>query len=223
MKLLVVEDEPQMAALLQRGLIEEGHVVDHCDSGAVACQQARIVGYDVIILDWGLPDMDGVSVLRSWRSNGILTPVLMLTARTTLGERVLGLRSGADDFVAKPFEFAELTARIDALFRRTQQLADASFGDVSLRNAERAFSVGSKQSTLTQREWQFALLLFEKHGDIVTRAEVLLTVWGAHFTGEPNIVDVYVGYLRSKLAQVTNKVTIRAVRGTGYRLELVKL
>ena len=112
MRLLVVEDEPKMARMLQRGLSEEGHQVDVCVSGEAARQQAFDVPYDVVVLDWGLPDVDGVSVLRDWRTRGLQTPVLLLTARGSTGEKVTGLRAGADDYLVKPFDFDELLARL---------------------------------------------------------------------------------------------------------------
>src|SRR3954468_1337258 len=119
MKLLLVEDEARMARLVQRGLREEGHEVDLCTDGVAAVQQALAVTYDAIILDWALPELDGVSALRRWREKGFTTPVLMLTARGTIGERVTGLRAGADDYLVKPFDFEELLARLEALHRRS--------------------------------------------------------------------------------------------------------
>lgn len=220
MRILLVEDDDRMARLVHRGLSEEGHQVDLCQRGGDASAQATAVGYDVIILDWGLPDVDGVTVLRRWRERGLTTPVLMLTARGAVGERVTGLRTGADDYLVKPFDFEELLARIDALRRRSAGSATA-LGTVTLDERRRAIVHGASEETLTNREWQLMLVFAEHRGELLSRSEILTRVWGPDFTGEPNIADVYVGYLRAKLAKIgADKVAIRAVRGIGFRLEV---
>ncbi len=220
MKLLVVEDEPKMARLLERGLREEGHVVDLCERGDVALDQALRVAYDVVLLDWSLPEMDGISVLRRWRERGLSTPVLVLTARGTVGERVTGLRAGADDYLVKPFDFEELVARIEALHRRGsgQDLA-RSIGPLTLDARRRVLVRGDEETSLTAREMALLTALLSRVGDALTRSELLATVWGPTFDGEPNVVDVYVGYLRQKLrALAGDEVSIQAVRGVGFRL-----
>ncbi len=221
MKLLIVEDEPRMGQLLHRGLTEEGHVVDVCATAAQAVQSVRYADYDVIVLDWGLPDVDGLSLLRTWRSEGLTTPVLLLTARGSSGEKVLGLRTGADDFLVKPFAFEELVARLEALHRRASSLATSSttLGDVEFQRARRLLSRGSSSVELTGREFQVLNALAERLGDLRTRAEILQQVWGAHYDGDPNVVDVYIGYLRAKLESLaTTRLSISTVRGSGYRL-----
>lgn len=225
MKILLVEDDERMARLIHRGLVEEGHQVDVCHGGTDAAMQATAVRYDVVILDWGLPDIDGVSVLRKWRERGMTAPVLMLTARGTVGERVTGLRAGADDYLAKPFDFDELLARLEALRRRAgSTTAPPPLGSLTVDERKRAFVAHGKEQTLTAREWQLWLTFLEHRGDVLTRSELLQRVWGPDFTGEPNVVDVYVGYLRTKLAAVdADHVTIRAVRGIGYRLEVAEV
>lgn len=221
MKILLVEDDERMAKLVHRGLVEEGHQVDICQRGADAAAQAMTVRYDTVILDWGLPDVDGVSVLRKWRERGMTTPVLMLTARGTVGERVTGLRAGADDYLTKPFDFDELLARLDALRRRSSGVALPSLGALVVDERRRAFVMDAKEETLTAREWQLWLAFVEHRGDVLSRSALLTRVWGQDFAGEANVVDVYVGYLRNKLAAVgASHVTIRAVRGIGYRLEV---
>ena len=164
MRLLVVEDEPRMVRLLQRGLTEEGHQVDVCTRGGDAQVQGQAVAYDAIVLDWGLPDLDGVSVLRAWRARGVTTPVLMLTARGAVGERVTGLRAGADDYLVKPFDFDELLARLDALARRAAAHADGQLGALTIDARRRAFVVAGKEEALTSREWQLWLALAEHMG-----------------------------------------------------------
>ena len=219
-KLLVVEDEPKMARLLERGLREEGHTVDLCDRGDAAFEQATRVPYDVVVLDWSLPEMDGLTVLRRWRERGVTTPVLLLTARGTVGERVTGLRAGADDYLVKPFDFEELVARIEALYRRgAGQDLPRRIGPLTLDVRRRALSRGTAEVSLTAREMELLTALAARAGDAVTRSELLTAVWGPSFDGEPNVVDVYVGYLRQKLRGLAGEdVSIQAVRGVGFRL-----
>jgi two-component system OmpR family response regulator len=220
-KILLVEDEPKMAELLKRGLDEEGHVVDICGSGKQALAQVENIAYEVIVLDWSLPDLDGLSVLRLLRERGNRTPVLMLTARGSLGERVLGLRSGADDYLVKPFDFDELLARVDALHRRAAGHEQAStIGSLSFDRARRTLRHGAIELALTAREFQFFDELVGHFGDTLSRSEILGRVWGSGLDVDPNIVDVYVGYLRSKLQKLNiEDLQITAVRGVGYRLE----
>jgi len=220
MRLLIVEDEPKMARMLQRGLAEEGHQVDVCHNGSDAEAQARAVAYDVIVLDWNLPDTDGVTVLRGLRDAGFTTPVLMLTARGTIGERVTGLRAGADDYLVKPFDFEELLARLEALQRRSGGQATSQRFHSAHLDARRRTLVGpSGQSVLTAREFALASELFARPGDVLTRNHLLNSAWGSDFERTYNVVDVYVGYLRSKLLEVgARDVAIVAVRGMGYRL-----
>lgn len=222
-KLLLVEDEAQMARLLQRGLSEEGHQVDVCAKGEDALRQAASVAYDVILLDWSLPDVDGVSVLRQWRETGLSTPVLMLTARGSTGEKVTGLRAGADDYLVKPFDFDELLARLEALARRgAGATVNPVVGSVSLDTKRRALLRGASEESLTAREYALANELWTHAGDVLSRSRLLSAVWGTDFDGLPNVVDVYVGYLRSKLeALEADDVEIAAVRGIGYRLRKV--
>lgn len=210
-----------MGQLLHRGLTEEGHVVDVCASAAQAVESVRYADYDVIVLDWGLPDADGLSLLRTWRGEGLSTPVLMLTARGSSGEKVLGLRTGADDFLVKPFAFEELVARLEALHRRASSLATSSttLGDVEFQRARRLLTRGTQSVELTGREFQVLSVLAERPGDLRTRAELLSQVWGAHYDGDPNVVDVYIGYLRAKFESLAaTRLAISTVRGSGYRL-----
>ncbi|MFO7565175.1 MAG: response regulator transcription factor [Enhygromyxa sp.] len=222
MQLLLVEDEDRLARVLIQGLREEGHQVDLCTSGEQAYAQARDIDYDAVILDWMLPDLDGVSVLRRWRDAGLRTPVLMLTARGSVGERVTGLKAGADDYLVKPFAFAELLARLEALHRRgAGQLDLYRAGPVSVDGRRRVLVGPEGELGLTPREYALACELFGHAGEVNSRSHLLSAVWGTNFEGDPNILDVYIGYLRGKLARVAGEaVEIKAVRGVGYRLRV---
>lgn len=220
MRLLIVEDEPKMARMLARGLGEEGYAVDTCERAEDAERQAQSVGYDLIVLDWGLPDSDGVSLLRKLRDAGLRTPVLMLTARGTTGERVTGLRAGADDYLVKPFDFEELLARIEALLRRGggQPLA-LRFQSASLDTTRRLLRGPTAEVELTAREFALAAEFFAHAGEVLTRSRLLSAVWGADFDHTYNVVDVYVGYLRNKFnAANIADCELTTVRGMGYRL-----
>ncbi len=204
---------------LSRGLAEEGHQVDVCATGGEARTQALDIAYDVILLDWSLPDMDGVTVLRDWRSRGLRTPVLFLTARGTTGEKVTGLRSGADDYLVKPFELQELVARIEALSRRGGADQGATIGPIALDPRRRALVRGEKAEPLTPREYALLSELTAHRGEVLPRSRLLDVVWGSGFLRNPNVVDVYVGYVRAKIERLAPEgVRIEAVRGVGYRL-----
>jgi DNA-binding response OmpR family regulator len=167
-----------------------------------------------------LPDLDGIGLLRSWRQRGLRTPVLMLTARGTTGEKVTGLRAGADDYLVKPFDFEELLARLEALHRRGGgHEAATKVGSLVLDARRRVLRRGEQEQTLTAREFELLSELAGHGGEVLARSRLLHTVWGADFDGPPNIVDVYVGYLRAKIERLGAKdVTIRTVRSIGYRL-----
>jgi DNA-binding response OmpR family regulator len=220
LKLLLVEDEERVSRALSRGLAEEGHTVDVCARGTDARAQALDVSYDVILLDWSLPDVDGVAVLRDWRARGLRTPVLLLTARGTTGEKVTGLRAGADDYLVKPFDFAELVARLEALARRSGADPAAAIGPLRLDPRRRALVLGDRAEPLTAREYGLLSELAAHQGEVLSRTRLLESVWGTEFEGNPNVVDVYVGYVRGKLERLGpgDGVRIEAVRGVGYRL-----
>ena len=219
MKLLVVEDEAKLSRMLQRGLTEEGHQVDVCASGEDAFERLAQVPYDAVVLDWSLPDLDGPTLLRRWRERGDAVPVLMLTARGTTGEKVAGLRAGADDYLVKPFDFDELLARLEALARRSGGRQSAPVvGDVTLDPRKRCLRRGAQEAGLTSREYALALELFTHPGEVLSRTRLLSAVWGLDFDGQPNVVEVYVGYLRAKLQGLGAASAVQTVRGVGYRL-----
>ncbi len=222
MKILVVEDEPKMLRAIRRGLEREGYAVDAAADGQDALSYGTEYDYEAIVLDVMLPVHDGFEVCRELRARGRRAPILMLTARGGVDDRILGLDAGADDYLPKPFDFGELTARLRALIRRgpVERPTVLRADDLELDPAAHTVHAGDVALDLSARE--FALLEFLLHhsGEAVTRTRLLEHVWDVNFDGVSNVVDVYVGYLRRKLATAGTAVTIRTVRGVGYALEV---
>jgi len=220
MRLLVVEDEPKMARLLQRGLAEQGYAIDLATNGMDAVWLATENPYDAIVLDVMLPDFDGFEVCRRLRASDGWAPVLMLTARDAVADRVTGLDAGADDYLSKPFSFSELFARLRALTRRGagERPAKVEVGDLVLDPATRRVMRAAVPVELTTKE--FALLeFFMRHpGEMLTRTAILEHVWDFAHDGNSNVVDVYVRYLREKIDRPFGRDSIQTVRGSGYRL-----
>jgi two-component system OmpR family response regulator len=219
-RVLVVEDEVRTAGLLKRGLSEEGYSVDIAADGPDAVWRASEFDYDAVVLDVMLPGCDGLEVCRRLRSRGRWAPVLMLTARDDLAARVRGLDSGADDYLAKPFNFDELFARLRALLRRgaPERPALLHSGGLRLDPATRQAWRGQAELALSPKE--FALLeLFLRHpGQVLTRTRILEHVWDYTYDGVSNVVDQYVGYLRRKIDRPFGTAQLETVRGVGYRL-----
>ena len=220
MRVLVIEDEEKMADVLKRGLEEESFEVDVAGDGVSGLEMAKSSQPDLIILDIGLPGIDGFQVAREVRDAGIKTPVLMLTARDTTEMKVHGLDSGADDYLTKPFAFAELLARLRALQRRTQT-ADTTLqiGDLSLNLITRRASRAGVEMQLTNKE--FGLLeFFMRHPDEILSREILSEkVWEETFDTLTNVIDVYINYLRNKIDRNFEPKLIQTVRGVGYRFK----
>jgi two-component system, OmpR family, response regulator len=221
MRALVVEDESKMAALLRRGLQEEGYAVDVAATGEDGSWLGSENDYDVILLDVMLPDTDGFEVCRRLRAADRWAPILMLTARDGVQDRVAGLDAGADDYLTKPFSFDELFARVRALLRRgpSERPPVLVNGDLRLDPAARRVSRGDTEIDLTQKE--FALLeLFMRHpGEVLSRTRILEHVWDFAYEGDSNVVDVYVRYLREKVDRPFGHRSLETVRGAGYRLQ----
>jgi two-component system, OmpR family, response regulator len=219
-RLLVVEDTPKMAALLQRAFREDGYAVDVQASGSDAVWMASECDFDAVILDIGLPDIDGFDVCRQLRERARWMPILMLTARETVPDRVRGLDVGADDYVTKPFNIEELRARVRALVRRSlgERPAVLTVGDLTLDPAARTVCRGSTSISLAAKE--FAILeYFMRHpAQVISRARFLEHVWDFAGAGDSNIVDVYVRILREKIDRPFGAQSIETVRGAGYRL-----
>lgn len=220
MRALVVEDEARLAELLRRGLTREGYEVDVAADGRVGLDRVAATRYDAIVLDAMLPGVDGYEFLRVLREECDWTPVLMLTARDSLTDRVRGLDSGADDYLTKPFEFAELTARLRALVRRewAQRSAPLAVGDLTLDPLARTVSRATTPIELTAKELAVLELLMRHAGEVLSRSRILDEVWDFAAYPNSNVVDQYVGYLRRKVDRPFGRNDIETVRGLGYRL-----
>jgi two-component system, OmpR family, response regulator len=220
MRVLIVEDEVKMAGLLKRGLEEEGYAVDAAPDGQQALWLAAENPYDVVVLDVMLPDLDGFEVCRKLREAGRWSPVLMLTARDGVPDRVAGLDAGADDYLTKPFSFAELLARLRALVRRgTQERPPVlQVGDLSVDPATRRVARGDVPVELTAKEFALLEYLVRHPGEVLSRTRLIEHVWDFAYDGDSNVVDVYVRYLREKVDRPFGEDSIETVRGAGYRL-----
>jgi two-component system, OmpR family, response regulator len=220
MRVLVVEDETRMARLLKRGLEEEGHAVDVAGDGPDGLWMATENPYAAIVLDIMLPGFDGFEVCRRLREAGVWTPVLMLTARDAVGDRVRGLDAGADDYMVKPFSLLELAARLRALARRDDRARPAVLGERDLKLDPAAKRAWRGQTELQLSPKEFTLLeLFLRHpGVVLTRTQILEAAWDFAYDGTSNVVDQYVTYLRRKIDVPFGRHDIETVRGMGYRL-----
>jgi heavy metal response regulator len=223
MRILVVEDERKVASFLRQGLQEEGHAVEVAADGAAALDTLlEEPGYDLVVLDLMLPKRDGFEVLKTLRQRRIQTPVLVLTARDAVSDKVTGLDLGADDYLTKPFSFDEFLARVRALLRRgTGQRAPVlKLDDLALDPATRTATRGARRITLTAREYALLEYFFRNVGRVLTRPMIAQHVWGLDFDTESNIIDVYVGYLRRKIDGDSERRLLHTVRGAGYMLGL---
>jgi two-component system, OmpR family, response regulator len=220
MRVLVVEDEVKMAALIRRGLGEEGLAADVAGSGEEGLLQAAATEYDAIILDVILPGIDGFRTCRRLREDGIWAPVLMLTARGAIEDRVAGLDGGADDYLTKPFSFAELSARLRALIRRgtSQRPAELEVGDLRLDPATRQLWRGDSEIELSVREYALLEAFMRKPGFVLSRLQLIEQAWDYDYEHRSNIIDVYIRYLREKIDRPFDVTSIETVRGAGYRL-----
>jgi len=220
MRILLVEDEVKLARAMRRGLEREGYAVDVVADGDEAVYRATETDYDAMVLDVMLPGMDGFEVCRTLRERGRWAPVLMLTARDAVEDRIRGLDVGADDYLVKPFAFGELLARIRALIRRgaRERPAVLEVDDVVLDPATHRVARAGREVSLSTREFALLEYLMRHAGRVVTRREILEHVWDYDYDGLSNVVDVYVGYLRKKLERPFDRPLIRTVRGVGYAL-----
>lgn len=222
MRILLVEDERKVASFVARALREQAYAVDVAETGARGLDLANETAYDTILLDLRLPDMDGLAVCHELRRRRVHSPVLMLTARSLVEQRVEGLDAGADDYLTKPFAIAELLARVRALVRRGLQQSDAvlRLGDLELDRHRRRAHRGGESVPLTSKEFALLELLLLRSPEIVPRAEIVEHIWETHFDSGTNLVEVYINRLRQKIDHERPVKLIHTARGAGYRLGL---
>jgi DNA-binding response OmpR family regulator len=220
MRILLVEDERKVASFVARALRENAYAVDVAATGEEGFALATENSYDAILLDVRLPGMNGVELCRKLRQEDVQSPILMLTARSLVEQRVEGLDAGADDYLTKPFALAELQARVRALVRRGFHRGEANlrFGDLELDRHRRSVTRGSAKVPLTSKEFALLELLLMRSPDAVTRSEIIEHVWDSHFDSETNLVEVYINRLRQKIDQGRSVKVLYTLRGVGYRL-----
>jgi len=220
MRILVVDDDPEILSFVKRGLAYEGYAVDTAADGKEALVKARDREPDLVILDVMMPEIDGIEVAKRLRQGGDI-PILMLTARGTVADKVIGFESGADDYLVKPFAFDELLARVRALLRRHQPKEEETlhFGDLSLNTTTREVKRGNELIELTAQEFNLLELFMRHPRQVLKRDLIYERVWGYDFEGESNVIEVYVRYLRSKLEAGGKPRLIHTVRGVGYVLK----
>jgi DNA-binding response OmpR family regulator len=220
MRILLIEDDQEAARLLAKGLREEGWVVDTAHSGESGDEMASVNTYDAIVLDWLLPDRDGIAVCRDLRSGGLQAPILMLTARDAVEDRVLGLNAGADDYLTKPFAFAELLARLHALLRRSELTRPVllTVEDLTLDPLSHQVTRGGVPLSLTPKEYAILETLMRRAGEVVSRVHLGEHVWEADRDSLTNLVDVHVSHLRRKVDRGAMLPLIHTVWGHGYRV-----
>nr|WP_314188048.1 response regulator transcription factor [uncultured Brevundimonas sp.] len=222
MKVLVVEDDERTAAFIARGLTEVGHTVDLARTGDEGVQIGMAGSHDVVVMDRMLPGMSGLEAISLLRAEGVLAPVLVLTALGAVDDRVAGLEAGADDYLVKPFAFSELLARLNALVRRpplTEQTSTLRIADLELDTRRRKVTRSGKRIELTPQEYKLLEFLARRAGETVTRTMLLESLWGFHFDPRTNIVDAHVSRLRSKVDKGFGKELIRTLRGVGYVID----
>ena len=220
MRVLLVEDEVRLAENVRRGLSAEGFVVDVVHNGTDGLFNAEVNSYDVVVLDIMLPGLNGYEVCRRMRASGVWTPVLMLTAKDGEYDQTDAFDLGADDYLTKPFSFLVLVARLRALIRRGAPVRPAvlAAGDLTLDPATRTVRRAEVEIALTPREFGLLHFLMRHRGDVVSKSDILESVWDANYEGDDNVVEVYVGYLRRKIDQPFGRHAIETIRGAGYRL-----
>jgi two-component system OmpR family response regulator len=219
MRVLVVEDQPKMARLLKRGLRDDGFVVDVAATGEDALWMAASTEFDAVVLDVMLPGIDGFEACRRLRADGVWAPVLILTARDSIEDRVAGLDGGADDYLAKPFSFAELSARLRALVRRgaVERPTVLRVGDLELDPAAQRVTREGEPIALSAKEFSLLETFMRRPGTVLTRLQLLEHAWDYEYENRSNVVDVYVRYLREKIDRPFGRDSIETIRGTGYR------
>lgn len=222
MRILIMEDDRQVAAFMCRGLREAGHVADAAHDGEEGLEMARDGQHDVLVVDRMMPRRDGLSVIETLRAEGLATPILILSALGEVDDRVDGLKSGADDYLVKPYAFAELLARVEVLARRRDPgsvQTQLSVGDLEMDLLARTVRRGGEDVLLQPREFRLLEFLMRHAGQVVTRTMLLEKVWDYHFDPQTNVIDVHISRLRSKIDKPFGSTMLHTVRGAGYRLQ----
>ncbi|MFZ5801929.1 MAG: response regulator transcription factor [Candidatus Omnitrophota bacterium] len=221
MRILLVEDEQKMASFIFRGLREEGYAVDIASDGEAAWDYIGSNDYDLIILDWMLPKMNGLDICKKVRGAGYKTPLLMVTAKDTVEDKIKGLDEGADDYITKPFHFDELLARIRALLRRPKDVKEETVlqcGGLRMDLITRKVLLDGKEISLSQKEFALLEFLIRRKGEVVSRSQIAEHVWDLHFDPMSNTIDVYINFLRKKIDEGRAASRIETIRGAGYRI-----
>lgn len=220
MRLLIVEDDKKVGAFLERGLREENYAVDVCRNGADALYLVQLNSYDVAILDIMLPGKDGFSVCREMRENDILVPIIMLTAKDSLDDKITGLTEGADDYLTKPFSFEELLARIRALLRRNQDYKTKVLrvADLEMDPLRRIVTRAGKKIALTGKEYALLEYLMRNQGRVLSQSMIIEHVWDMDYEGVSNVVNVYINHLRQKIDKGAQIQLLKTIRGHGYQI-----
>lgn len=222
MRVLIIEDDPDTAAYIKRGIEEAGHVADHAGDGKAGLLMATTEQYDVLVVDRMLPELDGLSLVKTIRASDNTTPVLILSALGEVDDRVQGLKAGADDYLTKPFAFSELMARLEALLRRKEVEAPVTrlrVADLELDLLSREVTRGGRPIDLQPREFRLLEYLMRHHGQVVTRTMLLEKVWDYNFDPQTNIIDVHISRLRGKIDKGFDTPLLHTVRGSGYVLK----
>ena len=218
MRVLLVEDEKKVASFIKKGLEEHGYAVDFASDGKTGLEMALDQIHDLVILDINLPEIDGLKVLQQIRAKQVITPVLLLTIRATIEDKVIGLDTGADDYLSKPFSFEELLARVRALLRRRSEIKTPvlTVADLSLDPASRQVFRAGKRIELTSKEFAILEYFMRNAGRVLTRSMIIDHAWDYDFDAETNVVDVYINYLRKKIDAAYQPKLLQTIRGAGY-------
>lgn len=221
MRIILIEDERQLAQILKKGLEEAGYSVDMAYDGEEGLYMLENIPADAAVLDIMLPKMDGLTVLNRLRKKGIQTPVILLTAKDTISDKIKGLDAGADDYLAKPFDFGELLARIRSLLRRKAEVKEAviRIADLEINTASHEVKRGNKSIPLSAREYVILEYLAYRKGNVISRTEITEHIYDEEFDLDSNVVDVYINYLRNKIDKGSRRKLIHTVRGAGYMLK----
>ena len=221
MKLLIIEDDPKIISFVQKGLQEEGFIVDAASDGEEGLYLAEQYTYDLLIIDWMLPKLDGLKICEKLREKKNLTPILMLTAKTSVEERILGLGCGADDYLVKPFVFAELVARIRSLLRRSSYNFNEclTLDTLEVNVSKRVVTRSKNPITLTSKEFDILVYLLLNQNTIITHTQLQEKIWGINEATSSNIINVFIHHLRHKIDTEGEKPLIKTIRGSGYKIE----